>query len=65
MMTCVPDHKWVFECGCDPMVEHCEQCDARFKVRDFGMELQKLRDAEANVKALRCKLGLQSETRST
>lgn len=24
---------WVLECGCEPMFEHCDQCDERRRVR--------------------------------
>lgn len=26
------DVAWVLECGCDPQVEHCNQCDERREV---------------------------------
>jgi len=29
----VPTIGWILECGCEPMVEHCEQCDERRQVR--------------------------------
>lgn len=52
-MDCVPDAAWVLACGCDPSFEHCEQCDARRKVRTFAFKVQRLHDNEQSSKALR------------
>lgn len=30
--------RWCLECGCDVFTQHCEQCDARRKVRDRALE---------------------------
>ncbi len=26
--------QWILECGCEPCIEHCEQCDERRKQRE-------------------------------
>jgi len=26
--------EWVLECGCDPHVQHCDQCDSRRRMRE-------------------------------
>ena len=42
---------WVLECGCEPCVEHCDQCDSRRKVRAVveakRAERQQVADLEA------------------
>jgi hypothetical protein len=41
----VPTVAWVLECGCDPHIEHCGQCDERRAVRSRYNAVTKLLDA--------------------
>lgn len=53
MMCCVPTVDWILECGCEPMVEHCAQCDNRRKVREYALKLQELHDIQRKAADLR------------
>lgn len=57
-MNCVPDVKWILECGCEPMIEHCEQCDTRREVREYALARQLLYNSEKEARELRAKLSL-------
>lgn len=38
----IPTIGWVLECGCEPMVEHCAQCDERRRHRARYMAVDAL-----------------------
>lgn len=61
-MTCVPSVEWVLECPCEPMVEHCAQCDARRDVREYAMQRQQIYNSEQETKRLRAKLGMPDKS---
>ncbi len=41
--------KWILECGCDPMAEHCLQCDARRRIRSEHERKQQIEFMRAEV----------------
>lgn len=57
-MNCLIDVAWVLECNCEPMIEHCAQCDARRDVREYAAQRQRIYDTEQEAKRLREKLGM-------